>query len=253
MKTGLIKTSKEIEYINEGGKLLRDILLRTAEKVKPGITTAELNDFAEQEIFSVGGTPSFVGYGTKKNPYPAGLCTSINDAVVHGIPSHSDYLQEGDIVGLDIGMIYKGLFTDTAITVPVGKISYTAEKLIAVTKKALDLAIKEAKPGNKIGDIGAVIQETAESSGFSTVRDLVGHGVGYAVHEDPSVPGYGKRGTGMVLQPGLVIAIEPMFCEKKPKIFFDEDGWTIKTQDGGLAAHFEHTIAITENGSRILT
>ncbi len=253
MKKSYIKTPEEIETINEGGKILHDILLRTAELAKPGVTTATLNAFAEAEMIKAGGRPSFIGYGTKKNPFPAGLCTSINDAVVHGIPSRSDFLQEGDIIGLDIGMEYKGLYTDTAITVPVGKISYTAEKLIKITKKALDLAIKEAKPGNHIGDIGAVIQETGEGSGFSTVRDLVGHGVGYEVHEDPSVPGYGKRGTGMILEPGLVIAIEPMFCENKPKIYFDEDGWTVKTQDGGLAAHFEHTIVITENGSRVLT
>jgi methionyl aminopeptidase len=253
MKTGHIKTEQEIGLINEGGKLLRDILLRTTQLVKPGVTTADLNDYAEQEIFRVGGRPSFVGYGTKKNPFPAGLCTSINDAVVHGVPSHTEYLQEGDIVGLDIGMEYKGLYTDTALTVPVGKVSFKAEKLMEVTKKALDLAIKEAKPGARLGDIGAVIEETAVKNNFSTVRDLVGHGVGYAVHEDPNVPGYGKRGTGLVMEPGLVIAIEPMFCEKDPEIYFDEDGWTIKTQDGGLAAHFEHTIAITKNGSKILT
>lgn len=253
MKKSYIKTQEEIEIINEGGKLLRDILLRTAKLVKPGITTEVLNTFAEQEIFRVGGRPSFMGYGSKRNPFPSGLCTSINDAVVHGIPSDKDYLQEGDIIGLDIGMEYKGLYTDTAITVPVGKISLTAQKLIEVTKKALDAAIRESKPGNRIGDIGAVIQSTAEDSGFSTVRDLVGHGVGYGVHEDPSVPGYGKKGTGLVLEPGLVIAIEPMFCQKKSEIYFDEDGWTIRTQDGGLAAHFEHTIVITENGSKILT
>lgn len=253
MKSRMIKTQAEIEIINEGGKLLRDILLRTAELVKPGITTAELNSFAEREMLKVGGEPSFIGYGTKRNPFPAGLCTSINDVIVHGIPSDRDFLSEGDIVGLDIGMIYKGLYTDTAITVPVGKVSFVAEKLMKVTKQALDAAIAEAKPGNKIGDIGAAIQEVAEKNGVSTVLDLVGHGVGYGVHEDPSVPGYGKRGTGMKLEPGLVIAIEPMFTEKKPEIYFDEDGWTIRTQDGGLAAHFEHTIAITEKGSRVLT
>lgn len=253
MKKGSIKTPQEIKIINEGGKHLRDILLRTAKLVKPGITTAQLNEYAEREMLKVGGTPSFIGYGSKRNPFPAGLCTSINDAIVHGIPSHKDFLQEGDIVGLDIGMIYKSLYTDTAITVPVGKISHTAEKLLETTKKALDAAIAEARPGNRIGDIGAVIQGMAEQNGFSTVRDLVGHGVGYAVHEDPSVPGYGKRGTGLVLEPGLVIAIEPMFCQNNPEIYFDEDGWTIKTRDGGLAAHFEHTIVITEKGSRILT
>lgn len=247
------KKPEEIELIAEGGKILGGILLRAAEMARPGISTAEINDFAEQEIIKAGGRPSFVGYGHRKNPFPAGLCTSINDAVVHGIPSHEDILQEGDIIGLDIGMEYKGLYTDTAITVPVGKISPLAQELIDVTKKALDEAIKQVKPGNTIGDIGYITQKTAEDAGFSVVRDLVGHGVGYAVHEDPAVPGYGKKGAGIVLVPNMVLAIEPMICEKKPYIFFDTDGWTIRTHDGGLAAHFEHTIAVTENGVKILT
>lgn len=253
MKQGLVKTPQEIDIIAEGGKLLADVLMRTSKLVKPGISTAVLNDFAEQEMIKVGGRPSFIGYGGKRNPFPAGLCTSINDAVVHGIPSHRDILQEGDIIGLDIGMEYKGLYTDTAITVPVGKVSLTAEKIIKATKEALDKAISIAKPGNKIGDIGAIIQEVSEKNNFGTVRDLVGHGVGYAVHEDPSVPGYGKAGTGLLLKEGMVLAIEPMFNQGTPKVFFDEDGWTVRTGDGGLAAHFEHTIAITKHGARILT
>ena len=253
MKTGVIKTSEEIELIAEGGKLLHDILERTAKLVKPGVSTFELNEFAEKEIIASGGRPSFIGYGGKKNPFPAGLCTSVNDAVVHGIPSREDILEEGDIVGLDIGMEYKGLYTDMAITVPVGKISDLAQKLITITKKSLDAAIAKAKPGNRIGDIGFATQQVAEQAGFNVVRDLVGHGVGYAVHEDPAVPGYGRKGTGEVLKPGMVLAIEPMLTQGKPQIYFDQDGWTIRTRDNGLAAHFEHTIAITENGARILT
>jgi len=253
MKKGYVKTPEEIELIAEGGKILGDILKRAAAMVKPGISTLELNDFAEREIKKAGGKPSFIGYGSRKNPFPSGLCTSINDAVVHGIPSKEDILAEGDIIGLDIGMEYKGMFTDTAITVPVGKISSLAKNLIEITKKSLNEAIAQAKPGNKIGDIGFAAQKVGEAAGFSMVRDLVGHGVGYAVHEDPAVPNYGKAGTGEMLVEGMVLAIEPMVCEKKPHVFFDTDGWTIRTHDGGLAAHFEHTVVITAKGARILT
>jgi len=247
------KTPEEIEDINEGGKLLRDILHRAAAMAKPGVSTAEINDFAEAEMIKLGGRPSFIGYGSKKNPFLFGLCTSINDAVVHGVPSSRDILQDGDILGLDIGMEFKKLYTDTAITVAVGKVSDKAQKLMDITKLCLDNALKQVKPGNTIGDIGHAIQSTAEGSGFSVVRDLVGHGVGYAVHEDPSVPCYGKPGKGIVLVEDMVLAIEPMVCENKPNIFFDTDGWTIRTHDGGLAAHFEHTIAVTKAGFRILT
>lgn len=247
------KTPEEIEDINEGGKILRDILHRAAAMAKPGVSTAEINDFAEAEMIKAGGRPSFIGYGSKKNPFLFGLCTSINDAVVHGVPSSLDVLKDGDILGLDIGMEYKKLYTDTAITVAVGKVSDKAQKLMDITKLSLENALKQVKPGNTIGDIGHAIQSTAEGSGFSVVRDLVGHGVGYAVHEDPSVPCYGKPGNGIVLVEDMVLAIEPMVCENKPSIFFDTDGWTIRTHDGGLAAHFEHTIAVTKNGCRILT
>lgn len=247
------KTLEEIERLAEGGRILRDILQRTAAMAKPGLSTWELNRFAEAEMRKADGRPSFVGYGEKRNPFPTGLCTSINDAVVHGIPSKKDILQDGDILGLDVGMEYKGLYTDTALTVAVGNASAVAQKIITVTKLCLDEAIKVARPGKRTGDIGHAIQTTAEGSGFSVVRDLVGHGVGYAVHEDPAVPCYGKPGTGEELVPNMVIAIEPMVCEKHPKIYFDTDGWTIRTHDGGLAAHFEHTVAITEKGARVLT
>lgn len=247
------KQPNEIELINEGGRILGGILRRTAELVKPGISTAELNDFAEREINIAGGRPSFMGYGDRKNPFPAGLCTSINDAVVHGVPSSEDILEEGDIIGLDIGMEYKGFYTDTAITVPVGKISDRAKKIIEITNTALAEAINLAKPGNRIGDLGFAMQSISEKAGFSVVRDLVGHGVGYAVHEEPNVPCYGKPGTGIELVEGMVLAIEPMVCEKKPRVVYDQDGWTIRTSDGGLAAHFEHTIVITKKGAKILT
>lgn len=250
---GQIKTSSEIDLIAEGGKLLRGILHGTAAMVKPGVSTHALSNFAEQEIRNIGGRPSFIGYGEKNNPFPAALCTSRNDIVVHGIPSNTELLELGDIVGLDIGMEYKGLYTDTAITVPVGAVSDKAQKLIAVTKKALELGIQQAVVGNRIGDIASAVQKYAESNGFSVVRDLVGHGVGYGVHEDPAVPNYGKAGTGIKLVDGMVLAIEPMLCTGGYHIYFEDDDWTIRTEDGGLSAHFEHTIAVTKKGPRLLT
>jgi len=253
MKTGYVKTPQEIEIITEGGKLIHNILYATAGLARPGISTWELNEFAEKEIEKIDGRPSFKNFGPKKNPFPAGLCTSVNSVVVHGIPSKNTILKEGDIVSLDIGMEYKGLFTDTAITVPVGKISDTAKKLIETTRKSLSAAIDQVKPGNTIGDIAFATQKTVEAEGFSVVRDLVGHGVGYDVHEDPAVPNFGKKGTGEILREGMVLAIEPMVCEHEYFLQFEPDGWTISTKDGGLAAHFEHTIAITKNGARILT
>jgi len=253
MQKGLIKTAEEIETIAEGGKILHDILYATAGQVLPGISTWQLNDFAEKKIYAVGGIPSFKGYGGKKNPFPAGLCTSINSVVVHGIPSRDVILKSGDIIGLDVGMEYKGLFTDTAITVPVGQVSDKAKNLMEITKKALNAAIAQVRPGNKIGDISFAIESTGKSGDFSAVRDLVGHGVGYEVHEDPSIPCFGKKGTGEVLREGMVLAIEPMLCEHEYFVEVQPDGWTITTKDGGLSAHFEHTLAVTKNGARILT
>ena len=252
-KKGLIKTESEITTIAQGAKILRDILRKTAELVRPGISTWELNEFEEKLINDAGGRASFKGYGPKGHEYPAGLCTSVNDEIVHGIPSKTITLKAGDIIKLDVGMEYQGLYSDTAITVPVGKVSDMAIKIINTTKRALDEAIKAAKPGNTTGDIGYATQKAAEKEGFSVVRDLVGHGVGYEVHEDPQVPCYGKKGQGMKLQEGMILAIEPMLCEKGWKIFIDDDGWTIRTADGGLSAHFEHTVAITKNGAKILT
>ncbi len=252
-KKGLIKTQEEIEIIAEGGKLLGDILKRTAGLVTPGISTMKLNEFAEAEIIKIGGRPSFKNYGPSKNPFPAGLCTSVNDVVVHGIPDKNTILKVGDIVGLDIGMEYKGLYTDHAVTVAVGEITPKLRKLLEVTKKSLSLAIKEVRPGAKTGDIGFAIQSFAENAGFSVVRDLVGHGVGYNVHEEPAVPCFGKKGTGDTLKEGMVIAIEPMLCTAEHYLSVDNDGWTIRTADGGMSAHFEHTVAVTKNGARILT
>ena len=252
MEKKLIKTPEEIEIIAEGGRVLRDILYNTAQMAMAGMSTWELNEFAEKQIAQAGGRPSFKGYG-EKIPFPAGLCTSINDVVVHGIPSREAILKNGDILSLDIGMEYKKLYTDTAITVPIGEISPVAARLISATKQALEAALKAARPGNTTGDIGFATQSIAESAGFSVVHDLVGHGVGYSVHEEPQVPCYGKPGQGTKLKPGMVIAIEPMLCEKNWRIFIDDDAWTIRTADRGLSAHFEHTVAITKTGAEILT
>lgn len=248
------KKPEEINLIAEGGIVLRDILNKLAKMAKPGVSTFDLAVFADQEMRAVGGRPSFIGYGPKKNPFPASLCTSVNDVVVHGIPSAREILKDGDILGLDIGMEYKGFYTDTAITVPVGKnVSKEAYRLMDVTKLALEMAIEQAVAGSRIGDISAAIQKTVESAGYSVVRELVGHGVGYAVHEDPAVPCYGKAGTGIELTEDMVLAIEPMVCQFKRNIMIDDDGWTIRTEDEGLAAHFEHTIAVGKHKARLLT
>lgn len=232
---------------------MRDILNATAKLAKAGATTWELNEFAEKEIYRAGGKPSFKGYGPDGNEFPAGLCTSVNDEIVHGIPSRKIVLKNGDIIGLDIGMEFKGLFTDTAITVPVGKVGDAAQRIIEATRNSLQAALKAAKAGNTIGDIGHATQTVAEKAGFSVIRDLVGHGVGYEVHEDPQVPCFGKKGQGMKLKEGMVLAIEPMLAEKDWRIFIDDDGWTIRTADGGLSAHFEHTVAIRNGEPQILT
>lgn len=253
MKKSWIKTEQEIDTIAEGGKILRDILLTAGSMAKPGVSTWELDDFADREITKAGGRPSFKNFGPKKNPFPAALCTSVNDVVVHGIPSRDTVLKDGDIVSLDIGMEYKGLYTDTAISVGVGRVSAEAKILMETTKRSLNAAIAEARAGNTIGDIAYATQKTAEAAGFAVVRDLVGHGVGYEVHEDPMVPNYGKPHSGIKLEPGMVLAIEPMLCQNEYFLTVDKDEWTIRTRDGGLAAHFEHTIAITKNGARVLT
>lgn len=253
MKSGWIKTDEEIAKIYAGGKIIKDILLRVAKHAQPGVSTYELNELAIKEIEQVGGRPSFLGYGSKRNPFPAALCTSVNDVVVHGVPSTKVYLQKGDILSLDLGMEYQGMYTDTAITVPVGSISTSAAKLIKTTGLALQRALAQVKAGARIGDISEAIETTASEAGFAVVRELVGHGVGYQVHEDPAIPCFGKRGTGPELMAGMVLAIEPMLCEKSAKIYLDRDGWTIRTQDRGLAAHFEDTLAVTKSGYKLLT
>lgn len=249
----LIKSKSEIDILREGGKILGSILRVTAERVKEGISTADLDAYAEKEILRAGGRPAFKGYGPKGHEFPSALCTSLNEVVVHGIPSKNMVLKKGDVVSLDLGMLYKGLYTDTATTVTVGTPSAQISKLLEVSKQALAEAIKQAKPGNRVGDIGNAAQRVIEKAGFGVVRDLVGHGVGYSIHEDPQIPNYGKAGTGMALKEGMVIAIEPMVTVGDYHLEFDDDGWTVSTADKSIAAHFEHTVAITKNGAEILT
>jgi methionyl aminopeptidase len=243
-----LKTQEEINIIAEGGKILANTLKELAKMTKPGITTLELNRAAEALILSSGGKPAFKGY----EGFPFALCASVNENIVHGFPSNY-VLKDGDILKLDLGVLYKGFNTDSAITVAVGDVSFETKRLINVTKKSLRLGIKKAKIGNTIGDIGNTIQRFVEDQGFGVVRDLCGHGIGKTVHEDPKVPNFGKRGSGEKLIEGMVICIEPMVTAGDYNIKPSKDGYGYATRDGSLAAHFEHTIAITGKGPRILT
>ena len=250
----IVKTKEQIEIIREGGKRLAQVLAKTAKKALPGVSTYDLDQYAYKLITDGGDTPAFLNYKPDGAPsaYPASLCVSVNNEIVHGIPNKSRILKEGDIVSLDLGLKHRGLFTDHAITVPVGKISAKDEQLINDTKKALDLGIWAARGGCTTGDIGHAI-ETFVHNRYGIVRELAGHGVGVGIHEDPYIPNYGKAGKGQKLIPGMIIAIEPMLNLGKDHITVASDDWTIKTADGKHSAHFEHTILITEGDAEILT
>ncbi|MCX7894675.1 MAG: type I methionyl aminopeptidase, partial [Thermoanaerobaculum sp.] len=219
-----------------------------AEHLRPGISTAELDRLAEEFILSKGARPAFKGY----HGYPATLCTSVNDVIVHGIPSERCVLREGDIVSLDCGVVVEGFYGDGAVTLPVGQVSPNAWRLLQVTRECLERAVEEARPGRRLGDVSAAIQRHAEGAGFSVVREFVGHGIGRSLHEDPQVANYGIPGTGPELRPGLVLAIEPMVNEGGPGVRVDPDGWTARTEDGKLSAHFEFSVAVTDNGPWVL-
>jgi methionyl aminopeptidase len=251
-----IKTKEEIEILKEGGRRLALILQEISKSVKPGVSTFDLNELAYNLAIDNGDYPSVLNYKPRgaKKAYPASICISVNDEIVHGIPNESPkILKEGDIVSLDMCLTHKNMVTDSSITVPVGKIDIIAEKLLRVTKEALNAGIKAAKGGKHIGDIGFAVERVAKANGFSIVEDLCGHGVGYSVHEDPYVPNYGERGRGEKLKPGMVICIEPMLNEGDKDIYLDKDGWTYKTIDGSRSAHFEHTIVITNGDPEIIT
>lgn len=262
MNKATVKTKEEIEILREGGRRLAEILEKIVRAAKPGVSTYELDRLAESLIFKSGGRPSFKGYKQvlSDEPYPATLCISINDEVVHSIPRKEKILKEGDVVGLDIGMIWpdgrqptKGLYTDMAVTVGIGKIGKDAERLILGTKEALEIGIKIARSGAAVGDIGYAVEKCLKKNNLGVVKDLAGHGVGYKVHEEPLIPNYGRQGEGVKLIEGMVIAIEPISTLGSPEIFLASDKWTLKTEDGSLSAQFEHTIVITENGADILT
>ncbi|MBA7492614.1 Methionine aminopeptidase 1 [subsurface metagenome] len=243
-----LKSKKEIKIMQQGGKKLKKVLDFLTKFVKPGTKTKDLEILAKQKISELGGKPSFLGY----RGYPAAICVSINDEVVHGIPSNR-VIKQGDIVSLDLGFEYKGFHTDSATTMGVGKIKPKYQKLIFQAKKALDLAILEVKPENHISDIGFIIQNTIEKAGFSPITDLSGHGIGKTVHEEPAVLNFGQKGKGQKFLPGMTFTIEPMVAENKPQIETKKDGWTIKTLDGGISTHFEHTLVVTKKGFLILT
>ena len=245
-----LKSAREIELMAQGGKILAETVEHLRKAVHPGLSTGELDQIAEDFIRSHdGATPAFKGlYG-----FPGSICTSINNEIVHGIPSKKRVLKEGDVISIDVGVGYKGYFTDSAVTVPVGDVDGETKRLLQVTQDALAAGIAAAQPGNHIGDIGAAVQGVVERAQFSVVRDLVGHGIGTEFHEEPQVPNYGKPKRREKLVPGLTIAIEPMVNAGSPATKTLSDRWTIVTIDGSRSAHFEHTVAITESGPRVLT
>jgi methionyl aminopeptidase len=245
----VLKSSKEIDKMRAAGKATREILKEIGAAVKPGVTTWDLEKVAVSRLDALGLKGAFKGYGG----YPCQLCASVNSVVVHGIPSKKILLKEGDVVSLDFGAFVDGWCGDTAITVPVGKVAPDTAKLLKVTEESLFAAISVVRPGATLGDVGSAVQKFVEAEGFSVVRDFVGHGIGTHMHEDPQVPNYGVAGRGMKLRAGMVIAIEPMVNVGKPDVVVLDDGWTTITADGSLSAHFEHSVAVTPTGARILT
>ena len=244
----ILKLPDEIEVMRAANLIVAEILGELRERVKPGVTTGELDLISEELCRKKKVRPVFKGY----QGYPFALCTSVNNEVVHGMPSERQ-LVDGDILSLDFGVDYKGYCGDAAITVPVGKVSDEAGRLMRVTEESLYEGIGKARPGNRLGDISASVQERVESEGFSVVRDFVGHGIGRHLHEDPQIPNYGRRGRGIELRSGMVLAIEPMVNEGRYGVQVLNDGWTVVTEDGKLSAHFEHSVAITDNGPDILS
>jgi len=249
----VLKSRDEIAKMRAASVVVAEVLARLSEQVRPGVTTGELDATAEALIEKRGAKSAFKGYVVQGRVFPATVCISINEEVVHGVPSKKRVLKDGDIVGLDFGVSIDGYFGDAAVTVPVGTVSSEARRLMDVTKAALEAGIEAARPGKYIGDIAGAIQDVAEGAGYSLVRDFVGHGIGRKLHEDPQVPNYRTGTRGIRLQEGLVLAIEPMVNEGAPQIYVREDGWTAATRDGHLSAHFEHSVAVTADGPYILT
>lgn len=243
-----LKTASQIEKMRVAGRLTRQALELAGSMIRPGITTGEIDKAVHDFIVANGGTPSFLGY----SGYPASVCLSVNDEVIHGIPGKR-VLCEGDIVSVDVGAIVDGWHGDNAATFPCGKVSPEAQKLMDVTRECLEIAISMVKPGVRLGDIGYAIQSHAEAHGYGVVREFIGHGIGSEMHQGPDVPNYGKPGRGIRLEKGMTIAIEPMINQKGAKVLMLNDGWTVVTGSGSLSAHFENTIAVTDDGAEVLT
>lgn len=243
----VLKSEGELELMDEANRIVHRVLEALEERVRPGVTTRDLDRFAETEIRLQGGVPAFLHY----KGYPATLCTSVNDVIVHGIPN-DEPLREGDIVGIDCGVLYQGYYGDAARTFAAGEVRAEARRLLDVTRSALLLAVEQVNPDGRLSDIGSAIQRHVETAGFSVVREFVGHGIGTALHEDPQVPNFGSPGKGIRLRPGLVLAIEPMVNAGEAAVSVDADGWTARTADGSLSAHFEYSVAVTTEGPRVL-
>jgi methionyl aminopeptidase len=243
------RSATELERMREAGRLVGEVLTELSAAVRPGVSTAELDELAEMRIRQAGATPAFKGY----HGYPATICASINEEVIHGIPSGRRLLTEGDIISIDVGAALDGYYGDSAVTLPVGKVSEQAAALLRVTEESLYLAIEKARPGCRVSDIGHAVQRHVEAFGFSVVREFVGHGIGVRMHEEPQVPNYGEPGHGPRLTEGMVLAIEPMVNAGKPAVKVLADGWTAVTRDASLSAHFEHTVAVTAGDPWILT
>jgi methionyl aminopeptidase len=243
----MVKTAGEVTMMDEANRIVHRVLDSVAGMIRPGVTTRELDRCAEREIRAAGAAPAFLNY----KGYPATLCTSVNDVIVHGIPGET-VLQPGDIVGIDCGVLYNGYYGDAARTFAVGSVEDESQRLMDVTRQALELAVEQVKPGGHVSDIGWAVQRHVEAHGFSVVREFVGHGIGTELHEDPLVPYFGVRGRGPRLRSGMVLAIEPMVNAGRPGVKFDEDGWTARTEDGKRSAHFEYSVAVTGEGARIL-
>jgi methionyl aminopeptidase len=244
----ICKSPAEIEKLRRSARLVREILYEARDRARPGVSTRELEDFAEKRLTQAGAKPAFKGY----RGYPCCLCTSVNEELMHGIPS-GRRLKEGDILGLDLGVVLDGFYGDSALTIPVGEIKESARKLLKVSEDALELAIVKARVGNRIGDISSTVQEHVEKNGYSVVREFVGHGIGRALHEDPQIPNYGHPGHGPAIKEGMVLAIETMVNSGRPELRILSDHWTAVTADGLNAAHFEHMVAVTNNGPDVLT
>ena len=244
-----IKTPDEIARMRKASRVVAEVLLQLKSRVKPGVSTAELDRFAEQRVREMGAVPAFLGY----RGYPATLCVSINDEIVHGIPSPKRVIREGDIVSLDMGAVCDGFYGDAAVTVAAGEISGPARKLMDVTSKSLEMALSEVRAGARLGDVSHAVEKYALENGMSVVREFTGHGIGRHLHEEPSIPNFGKGGSGPVLKAGMTLAIEPMLCLGRADVVIKNDGWTAVSADGSLAAHYEHTVAVTEDGCDILS